>query len=271
MSSSTKPRFSVVIPCFNEANYIEKTLRSIAEQDFKGAVEVIVVDNNCTDTTAALAKRLGAKVVFESKPGVCSARQRGTEEARGEIIVSTDADTTFSNDWLTKFDRHFKKNPSIVAVAGPCIYVDGPRWADIFPIALFGLVYFVYKLTGKTYYGSATNIAFKKTAWTGYDTNLTQGGDELGLLENLRKQGKVVFDKSRPTFTSSRRQTRGLLYNFFVTLLYYYFLSYYLNKWFGRQIIGPNPAYRTEKPDSIRKQLAHKLHALSAQLKSFID
>jgi glycosyltransferase involved in cell wall biosynthesis len=271
MSSKTKPRFSVVIPCFNEANYIEKTLRSVAEQDFKGDVEVIVVDNNCTDSTAEIAKRLGAKVVFESTPGVCSARQRGTEEAKGEIIVSTDADTVFANNWLSSIDRQFNKKKSTIAVAGPCRFVDGPLWADIYPFLLFGFISFVYKFTRRTYYGSATNISFKKSAWDGYDTNLTQGGDELGLLESLRKKGHVAFDNKHPTYTSTRRLTRGLLYNFFVTLLYYYFLAYYLNKWFGRQIIGSGPAYRTEKPDSIRKQLSGKLHTLSAQLKSFID
>ncbi|EQD46200.1 Glycosyl transferase, family 2 domain protein, partial [mine drainage metagenome] len=54
MSSTDRPRFSVVIPAYNEANYIGATLASLARQDFPGAVEVIVVDNNCTDDTAEI-------------------------------------------------------------------------------------------------------------------------------------------------------------------------------------------------------------------------
>ena len=87
------PRFSVVIPAYNEADYLPAALRSLRAQDFPGAVEVIVVDNGSTDGTADLARRLGARVVEEHAPGVCAARQRGTLAARGEIVVSTDADT----------------------------------------------------------------------------------------------------------------------------------------------------------------------------------
>ncbi len=46
---------SVVIPAYNEAGYLESTLKSLQQQDFAGAYEVIVVDNNSTDDTAAVA------------------------------------------------------------------------------------------------------------------------------------------------------------------------------------------------------------------------
>jgi hypothetical protein len=72
---------------------------------------------------------------------------------------------------------------------------------------------------------TATNIAFRRTHWTGYDVRLTRGGDELDLLRRLRRQGRVVYDHGNPTFTSSRRLTRGVLYGFFVTLLVYYLLG----------------------------------------------
>ena len=83
----------MVIPAYNEADYLPAALRSLRAQDFPGAVEVIVVDNGSTDGTAVLARRLGARVVEEHAPGVCASRQRGTLAARGEIVVSTDADT----------------------------------------------------------------------------------------------------------------------------------------------------------------------------------
>ena len=246
MPEKSQPRFSVVIPAYNESQYIAKTLESLHEQDFVGDFEVIVVDNNSTDTTRDVAEGLGAKVIFEKRPGVCFARQAGTEAARGEIVISTDADTYFSRSWLSTIDKSFKKNDKIVSVTGPCRYMEGPIWATVYPYVLFGLVSAVYRLTGRTIYASATNIAFKKSAWRGYNTLLTQGGDELDLIHNLRKEGRVVFNNGNPTFTSARRQARGFIYNFFVTFLFYYILEYYLNKIFKRRVLGSAPKFRND-------------------------
>ena len=246
MESKTKPRFSVVIPAFNEATYIADTLDSLKHQDFDGEVEIIVVDNNSSDQTAAVARGLGAKVVKEKNPGVCWARQKGTELATGEIIVSTDADTFFDPNWLSQIDNQFIKNPKVIAVAGPCRYMNGPLWAEVYPHLLFSPFSLIYKLTGKTYYASATNLAFYKGNWSGYDTALTQGGDELDILRRLRKEGRVAFDNKNPTYTSARRQVRGFLYNFFITFWIYYILEYNLARIFKRPVLGSAPHFRNE-------------------------
>ncbi|MEU8263683.1 glycosyltransferase family A protein [Micromonospora sp. NPDC048999] len=239
-----RPRFSVVIPCFNEAGYLTDTLLSLQKQDFDGACEIIVVDNNCTDDTAGIARDLGARVVVEPVPGVCDARQRGTEAARGEIVVSADADTVYGRDWLSRIDARFRGDERIVAVVGPCRYEDGPRWGRLYSRILFGAVNGVYRLTGRAVYASATNIAFRREAWTGYDTNLTQGGDELDQLRRLRKEGRVVYDHRNPTYTSGRRLTRGLTYNLFVTLPVHYLLTYAVNRIARRRVLGSAPTFR---------------------------
>lgn len=243
------PRFSVVIPCFNEADYLTDALLSLRKQDFGGEHEVIVVDNGCTDQTADIARDLGARVVVEPVPGVCNARQRGTEEARGQIVVSADADTVYRHDWLSRIDAQFGGDARIVAVVGPCRYADGPRWGRFYGRALFAMVNGAYRLTGRAVYASATNIAFRREAWTGYDTRLTQGGDELDQLRRLRKKGRVVYDHGNPTFTSGRRLTRGLAYNLFVTLPVHYLLTYAVNRVAGRRVLGSAPAFREASPD----------------------
>ncbi|MFD2767203.1 glycosyltransferase [Micromonospora eburnea] len=238
------PRFSIVIPCFNEAGYITDALLALQKQDFDGVCEVIVVDNNCTDDTAGIARDLGARVVVEPVPGVCNARHRGTEAARGEIVISADADTVYDRDWLSRIDARFRGDERIVAVVGPCRYADGPRWGRIYGRTLFGAVNAVYRLTGRAVYASATNIAFRREAWTGYDTSLTQGGDELDQLRRLRKKGRVVYDHGNPTYTSGRRLSRGLAYNLFVTLPVHYLLTYTVNRIAGRRLLGSAPAFR---------------------------
>ncbi len=240
-------RFSVVIPCYNEAGYLTDTLLSLHKQDFNGEYEIIVVDNNCTDATADIARGLGVRVVSEPVLGVTNARQRGTEAAIGEIVISADADTSYAKDWLSKIDANFRKDPAVVAVVGPCRYVDGPRWGMWYARALFGLVNAGYRLTGRTFYATATNIAFRHSEWTGYDVNLTQGGDELDQLRRLRRRGKITYDNSNPTFTSGRRLKHGLVYNLFGTLIVHYFGAYFINRIAGRRVLGGAPAFRDDR------------------------
>lgn len=238
-----RPRFSVVIPAYNEASFLGSCLDSLFSQDFRGRYEIIVVDNNSTDATAAVASSRGVKVVHEPRPGVCSARQRGTELAEGEIIVSTDADTVFNSDWLSRIDRAFGADPALVAVSGPCRFVDPPWWGRVYTWSLFHIVNLISRVTGRVLYVTATNIAFRKSAWPGYDVEATQGGDELDLLRRLRARGRVTFDLSNPTLTSSRRLHRGLAYNVLVTCLYYYVLGYAVNRVTGRRLVGMAPPF----------------------------
>lgn len=242
--TTTHPRFSVVIPAYNEEALLPQCLQSLAAQTFHDGVEVIVVDNNSSDATAAVARSHGARVVHEPHPGVCWARQAGTAQARGDIVVSTDADTVFAPDWLAKIDAAFRSNPRLVAVTGPCEFSAAPRWGQIYAALLFGTVAMIYKLTGRVIYATATNIAFQRTAWRGYDTNATQGGDELGLLRLLRSQGPLAFLKTNPTHTSARRMRRGLFYNLSVTFFYYYLFGYAMNRIAGRTVIGTYPHVR---------------------------
>lgn len=245
--SSPSPRFSVVVPAVNEELYLGSCLDSLAEQRVAGGLEVVVADNNSSDGTAAVAGARGARVVAEPRPGVCWARQAGTEAARGEIVVSTDADTTFTPTWLARIDERFRADPGLVAVAGPCRFVDAPWWGRIYTTLLFGAVHLVHRLTGRVLYASATNIAFRREAFEGYDTSLTQGGDELAVLRQLRRHGRIAFDLGNPTLTSSRRLRRGLVYNVFVTCFYYYLLGYAVNRLAGRQLLGTAPEIR-ERP-----------------------
>jgi glycosyltransferase involved in cell wall biosynthesis len=259
---AVSPRFSVVVPALNESAYIAECLRSLAAQDFTGPVEVIVVDNDSTDDTGDIARAMGATVVTETEAGVCCARQRGTEAARGEIVVSTDADTTFDHTWLSRIDRVLTQNPGAVAVAGPCRFADGPLWASVYPRLLFGLVHVLYLATGRVCYITATNTAFRKSAWSGYDTRLTQGGDELDLLRRLRARGRVVFDTRNATLTSARRLNRGLFYNITVTLFFYYLFGYGLNRLSHRRLVGTAPVFRgTAGSSPPRRWLGHLVAA----------
>ncbi len=84
---------SVIIPAFNSADYIPQALNSLLEQSWPPD-EILVVDNNSTDETAALVSTFAAPVQLlrEPRQGASFARNRGIEAATGEIIAFLDAD-----------------------------------------------------------------------------------------------------------------------------------------------------------------------------------
>jgi len=87
-------RISVVIPCHNE----EEGIRAVLAQMPAMVDEVVVVDNASTDRTAAVARELGARVVYEGRKGYGRAYKTGFASARGDIIVTMDGDGTYPPD-----------------------------------------------------------------------------------------------------------------------------------------------------------------------------
>ena len=261
MEGPAQLRFTVVVPAYNEEGFLAETLRSLRHQDYKGPYEIVVVDNNSTDATAEIARSfnsqgfnsqgsdvggLDVRVVSEIEPGVCQARQRGLTEARGEIVVSVDADTLYPPNWLSRIDASFRSREGVVGVGGPCRYREAPWWIGGFTTLLFGLVNSVYRATGWLGYVTATNTAFVRTAFGGYDLNLSQGGDELDLLRRLRKRGRLVWDAENEVSTSPRRQESGVVQTLFVSFLWFYLAAYFLNRIAKRPVLGRAPVFRVE-------------------------
>lgn len=89
---------SVVIPCFNEEIGIQETIKTMP--DFID--EILVVDNNCTDNTAQVARKMGAKIVFEAEKGYGSAYKAGIPLAQGDIIVTMDGDASYLGNQIEK-------------------------------------------------------------------------------------------------------------------------------------------------------------------------
>ena len=103
--------YSIIIPAFNEADYLEATLARVRQcmeavaidsgPNF-GQGELIVVDNNSTDATVSIAQSYGATVVFEPHNQISRARNRGASVAGGSMLIFLDADTELSITLLSQ-------------------------------------------------------------------------------------------------------------------------------------------------------------------------
>jgi glycosyltransferase involved in cell wall biosynthesis len=107
---------SVVIPCLNEAENIERcvtrALEAMRDSGIDG--EVVVADNASEDGSEALARRAGARVVRERRRGYGSAYLAGFAAARGEYIVMADADLTYDFSDIPRFVEGLEAGADLV-------------------------------------------------------------------------------------------------------------------------------------------------------------
>jgi len=213
-SSKGMPSVSLVIPAYNEEEYLPLCLESIKRQDYAEEYEVIVVDNASTDNTAKIALDWGAKVVYESKRSPACARQKGVEAAKGEIIVFIDADTQAPTCWLSTIVSRFVREPDTVVVSGPYAYCDAGRIARIFSYSNFISIITDQLFRKVLNKGSAVwgcNFAVRRSALLevgGFDTSIRFYGEEYELSLRLKKVGKGGIIPRLFVLTSARRLKR---------------------------------------------------------------
>lgn len=108
---------SVVVPTHNRADALELTLQKLAEQNFDGKWEVIVVNNNCTDETdEVVSKRqkqfpVSLQLANQTIPGASATRNAGAHIARGKYLIFIDNDILGEPDLLQKHYNALKQNP----------------------------------------------------------------------------------------------------------------------------------------------------------------
>lgn len=189
----TKPRISVVIPCWNEEKNIRRTLLKLNHQTIpREDYEVIIVDGGSKDRTREIAKKMGARVIMQKREGIGGARNDGFLAAKAEFIATTDADCIVPNQWLEIFLEDFQ-DPRVVAVTGP----DGPiekNWKS--RLTYFILRCFIQGMTLFNLYGTAgTNSAFRKSAFIkcgGYKS--LPHSDDVEIAFRIKNLGKIVYD-----------------------------------------------------------------------------
>jgi len=114
----TNIRFSVIIPAYNAEKTISACLEGLKNQSLdKIEYEVIVVDDGSTDRTSEIANAFNVKCISQTNRGPAAARNKGAQEAEGEIILFTDSDCVPDHNWLQEMLTPFS-SPDVVGVKG---------------------------------------------------------------------------------------------------------------------------------------------------------
>lgn len=208
------PYFSIVIPALNEERNIGLLLEKVTKQSYKN-FEVIVVDNNSTDSTATVVhewiqRDSRIQLISCHIQGLLPARNKGYSIARGEIIVQFDADEIPSRFCLERAANHFH-NKNIVALTGAYHFYDGPWWINFFsfiqyPFLWLGNIYVQYRGYGGFMLGGNAFIRkFVLDEIGGYDKDFGFMAEDLHTARAIVKYGKLAFCPNLTIGTSARR------------------------------------------------------------------
>ena len=112
----TKTRaYSVIIPLYNKETFVKKTIDSILNQTYPN-FEIIVVDDGSTDNSVQIIKSFKderIRIIQQQNQGVSTARNRGIEEAKYEMIALIDADDWWDKDYLLLMNTLVVKYPTV--------------------------------------------------------------------------------------------------------------------------------------------------------------
>src|SRR5574341_590559 len=110
-------KFSIIVPTYNEEQYIENCLKSLVTQDYsKSEFEIIVSDSSSNDRTVEIARPIADKVVITKKRGIAHGRNFGANNSAGEILLFVDADVALDKNFLKNVETEFQHD--VIAVTG---------------------------------------------------------------------------------------------------------------------------------------------------------
>ena len=141
-----QPRLSIILPTYNRAGLLRRAIAALLRQDADPrAIEIIVVNNNSNDGTAALLSSIDdprVRVVEEPRQGLSHARNAGLAVARGDLVAFIDDDVEAARDWASTIIQTLDRRPDVDGVGGrvlPAWERTRPRWltrAHWAPLAL---------------------------------------------------------------------------------------------------------------------------------------
>lgn len=122
---SASPTVTIVTPSLNMATYVERTIKSVLDQDYDD-IEYIVMDGGSTDGTKEILARYGHLLQFESRSdnGPGDAINRGYERSHGEFFAYLNADDTYLPGAIRTAVEYLLENPQVAVVYGNGFWVD---------------------------------------------------------------------------------------------------------------------------------------------------
>jgi glycosyltransferase involved in cell wall biosynthesis len=123
----SSPQVSIVTPSYNQAPFLEETIRSVLDQDYSD-LEYIIVDGGSTDGSLEIINRYTDRLawwVSEPDRGQTDAINKGFQQAHGDILAWLNSDDTYLPQALSRAVSYLQAQPDIAMVYGDANLIDG--------------------------------------------------------------------------------------------------------------------------------------------------
>lgn len=195
---------SIVIPCYNDAKYIEQAVLSALNQTYSN-IEVIIVDDGSAAETKVVLKRLESKVtklITQENQGQSTARNVGIREARGDYILTLDSDDYFEPTFCEKAIV-LLKDANVKLIATYMIRFNDKGTIDEYRHSGGDLATLILnnQATG--------SVLFRKNDFTrigGYDESMRNGFEDWEFYIRMLQDGGVISVIKEPLFSYRVRE-----------------------------------------------------------------
>lgn len=188
-----QPKVSVIIPCYNDKEYIQETISSVLNQTFQD-FEVIIVDDGSDVATKKFLSGIHhekIRLISQENKGLSAARNTGIENAIGDYILTIDSDDTFDSSFLEKAVAVLDANPTVCAVSSYCnIFIDDHKIISLHAPIGGGVDNFLFDNN------SVSFALFRKSSWKtigGYDEQMRKGFEDWEFWIAMTKQCGTVY------------------------------------------------------------------------------
>ncbi|MEA4906475.1 MAG: glycosyltransferase family 2 protein [Anaerolineaceae bacterium] len=125
MPSSPLPKISIITPSYNQAQFIEATIRSVLDQAYP-CLEYIIVDGGSTDGTLDILRRYEDRIAWTSgrDQGQANAVNIGLRRASGDVVAYLNSDDLYLPGALLAVGRYFARHPDAPCLTGQCRSID---------------------------------------------------------------------------------------------------------------------------------------------------
>ncbi|MFV5692449.1 glycosyltransferase family 2 protein [Flavobacterium sp. LT1R49] len=174
------PKVSIIVPCYNQAQYLDEALQSLYDQTYT-KWECIIVNDGSLDNTEAIAQKWEFKdsrfiYLYKENGGVSSARNLGVKEAKAEFILTLDADDKYEATFIEKALTVIQNNDEIGIVSSWGRYFTNEKQLQVFRSTAQSVADFLF-------HNGANNGSslFRKACWEqadGYDENPENGYED---------------------------------------------------------------------------------------------
>lgn len=273
------PVISVIVPCYNQAQYLDECLQSVLNQTYQNW-ECIIVNDGSPDNTEEVAEKwtekdLRFKYLYKENGGLSSARNAGIEIAEGEWILPLDADDKIGNHYLELAEKEFDNDYTIIYCEAEFFGEKIGKWElptfEIKEMAFQNIIF--------------CSAFFLKNTWklvNKYDINLKHGWEDWDFwIGCLKTHNSKVFKipaicffyrVKRESMITNFHQEESIIHkNFTLNYIYHKHDDFFRNELGFYQDLILNQKKMQKEIDFYKKAYESKRYKLGDKIVSILE